>query len=134
MSAWATARDHTPELGVLDRLRAPWDVRLREAITSIRWWAPSTGTGWSTSSASAALVTGRAHLASNSAMAGEQAEGTAKPQPACVGDEKRLPDLADRRRCGRRARLSSTGRRRLVPAPVLLLRVCSVLTDVNVSC
>ena len=63
------------------------------------------------------FVTGRAHLASNSAMAGEQAEGTAKPQPACVGDEKRLPDLADRRRCGRRARLSSTGRRRLVPAP-----------------
>jgi hypothetical protein len=64
MSAWPTARHHTPELGVLDRLWAPWyDVT------------------------------------------------------ACVGDEKRLPDLADRRRCRRRACLVSAARRRLAPAP-----------------
>ena len=54
MSAWPTARHHTPELGVLDRLWAPWyDVT------------------------------------------------------ACVGDEKRLPDLADRRCGAAAARVSS---------------------------
>jgi hypothetical protein len=37
------------------------------------------------------------------------------PTGRCVGDEKRLPDPADRRRC--RAYLSSAARRRLAPAP-----------------